>query len=155
MSAAGLDWSQGDVFSLLFALLPVWLLGTLVGLLVSVAQIPWPFLLPRTPFPATACPARCSLKGHPLKERARLGTTRIELTCGPAHAAQLPRPKWLDSLSRPSALLLTTSPGIFLRRAVIFCHGAFIVRYVGLARLCARGSPALRSHFFCFSTACF
>lgn len=82
MVAAGwLGWQAGEqgsddnLLSLVAALLPVWLLGTLVGLL-------------------------------------------------------LPRPKWLDSSSRLSSLLWSTAPGTFIRRAIIFCHGAFIVRDV-------------------------
>lgn len=40
----------------------------------------------------------------------------------------LPRPKWLEASGKSGALLYITPPGLFLRRAALFFHGAYIVR---------------------------
>ncbi len=93
-----------DITLLLYFVLPVWLLGTLVGLLVRCIGRSW-----------------CLWLG---------GTTVSSIPFILALHPQLPRPKWLETWTRTSTLLLPTPMGVFFRRTALLCHAGLIVRCV-------------------------
>lgn len=92
----------GDATTLLYFVLPVWILGTIVGLLVrGLLYRPW------------------------LSQHHKLRVSSHVILAPP----QLPRPKWLETWTRTSSLLLPAPVGLFFRRTALLCHAGLIVRF--------------------------
>ena len=101
-------WLQGvDATKLLLALLPVWVLGAFIGMLVRCR--------------------RCCSYPHCVSCRKDLcthrGLTRLSGT-------QLPRPRWLETSTRFGAFWLSSPSGVLLRRFALAVHGFVIARHV-------------------------
>lgn len=102
MSQAAFASATQDIQSWALQFVCVWVLGLVLGWLVSVA-------------------APVAVAQQPLNRAPADGP--VTLSC-----LQLPKPKWLDRGLKAKALLLSTPPGLWFRRAALAAHATLIVR---------------------------
>lgn len=108
-------WLQGtDASRLLIALLPVWILGALIGMLVCG----W---IPARRDIITWAPS------PPVLHSSRVFAFSTHTS---QSVLQLPRPRWLETSTRVGAYWLSSPSGVLLRRFALALQGFVIARYV-------------------------
>lgn len=95
-------WQNTQISTVLLALLPVWLLGACIGLLVSQS------------FRVL----------HAVADSGLAPLTSLSA------CTQLPRPRWLETSSRVGAFWLASPSGVLFRRFTLAVQGAVIARQV-------------------------
>ncbi len=119
-------WLQGlDASKLLIALLPVWILGALIGMLV------------RAYLSCRCLPMTCKIVAR------RLTACLVRQLTHAYSLLQLPRPRWLETSTRFGAYWLSSPSGVLLRRFTLAVHGFVIASQAGPTIRLNRNLPPL------------